>query len=385
MITSSKPNQQKFGNNLNNNLSKNNNLKEEILQAIANNALDLVKKLVTFENINVKVNSSQYPYVYAINNAIHFKNIQIIGYLLDSGAGVNLPDRKGSTALHLAFGAADSEIIRLVLDRDECNLNLKNVAEETPLDILISAYLRENRTPDEDLLERAFQMGARFGMPLNFEINSKNNLIFLTLIKTFIKTGPKLRSLFLSNDPILVQELILNGYWRNSLIIAIKSIIYEMSFKVLKLSFKEWNSLFFSIQLILFSNEFNFKESDLCSSFKYMLDEKSSSATEEDIVNGGGSLNVENILKSTRDDSDVGLAEHDLIGKEDVLIVKLMKTILNNPPNLQNLCRILIRDQLAKNNQQLDGSLSSLNVNNEYKRFILFKLVNIEKQKQKDI
>lgn len=144
---------------------------------------------------------------------------------------------KGNTALHVACGSLDAGLIECLLANTECDLRLKNVQDETPLDQLFLGYLRDTRRPSEELVRRLVRAGALFSMPWNFALTSANApcLILFLAILCKLET-PSLSSLFLNDKPFFT-DLIVRGYWPNALLVALRLSIIEPHFKVFIFSY----------------------------------------------------------------------------------------------------------------------------------------------------
>lgn len=197
--------------------------------------------------------------------AVMHKNKKICQVLLENGACATIPDKKGNTALHVACSLGDLEMISVLLDNTECDLKLKNANEETALDILWISSIKEAKKTNYELIDRFIKLGAVFSMPWNFTFNCHNHVVFIHCMSILCKY--RLKELFLNDKP-LFTELIINGYWRNSLIVSIKTAIIDHKAQTTL----EQKQLFESIETIILSKELDLSESDLCSTF-YMFDE----------------------------------------------------------------------------------------------------------------
>lgn len=244
-----------------------------VLHEAANkNRFDIVERLIEkgadpnlFNNLHIT------PLTIAINH----KNKQIILFLLENGACANLPDKKGNTALHLACSMCEPDILNCLLENTECDLKLKNLNEETPLDLLWINLIKENNkfNLEESLLHKLVELGACFSMPWNYNLNLTNYATFLKLISILCKY--KLKDLFLNDKPFF-SDLILNSFWRNSVIIAIKSAVLDA-----KLSASTKSELLASIEKILLANEFNLKQNDLLATLYGICDEEPESEQQD--------------------------------------------------------------------------------------------------------
>ena len=134
----------------------------------------------------------------------------------------------------------------------------------------------------------------------------------------------RLRELFLNDKP-LFTELIINGYWRNSLIVSIKTAIIDHKAQ----NSLEQKQLFESIETIITSSELDLTESDLCSTF-YMFDEV-----------------------------------------DDFEVYKMLKKLFTNPYSLKSLSRIQIRKNLTNLTKENVDQLSK-QLTEPLKKYILF-------------
>lgn len=285
-------------------------------EATNKNRYDILERLIEKGADPNQYNNMQItPLTIAVQN----KNKRIILLLLESGACANLPDKKGNTAMHLACSLADAEIINVLLDNTECDLRLKNVNEETPFDLYWTSIIKESKMPDANLIMKIVELGGLFSMPWNFTFNNHNHLIFIKSISHLCKY--KLHDLFVNEKP-LFNELIINGYWRNSLIVSIKSVIIENS-KV-----ENQHEVYKAIEQILLSKEFDLTESDLMSTI-YMI-------------------------------------EADLSDSE---LTKSLKRLFHQPFSLKSLARVRVRQLLGKLDQE---TLDKLNLNSQIRNFLLF-------------
>lgn len=273
-------------------------------EAANKNRCDIVEILIEKGADPNQLNSMHYT---PLNIAISNKNKKICQVLLENGACATIPDKKGNTALHLACSQGEPDIINVLLDNTECDLKLKNANEETALDNLWIFTIKEAKTTNYDLIDKIIKLGGVFSMPWNFTFNCHNHIVFIRCMSMLCKY--RLKELFLNDKP-LFTELIINGYWRNSLIVSIKSAIIDHKAQ----SLTEQKSLFDSIETIILSRELDLSESDLCSTF-YMFDEV-----------------------------------------HDFELYKMLKKLFSTPFSLKNLSRIQIRKCLT--------SLSKENVDN---------------------
>jgi ankyrin repeat protein len=266
-------------------------------EAALKNRIDLVEKLLEKQvDPNLYNNLHHTAITYAIQN----KNIDLVLLLLENGACVNLPDKKGSTALHEAFRLLDSDIIKCLLDNTECDLKAKNVQEETCFDLYFINCIKESKQPDEEIIKKCInESQAQFSSAYLFEMTtSKQSLVLLKFLSLLLKHSNKnelLKDLLFEQTLKLERkqymiDLILNCYWRNSIIIACKSIIYDLGNKNLKFDDSNENDEFElqvlnPLELIFKSNQFDLNEADICSTFHYLLNNNSSNSnTELDFV-----------------------------------------------------------------------------------------------------
>jgi ankyrin repeat protein len=284
---------------------------------------DIVEKLIEKGADPNQFNSLQ---ITPLTISVQHKNKRIILLLLESGACANLPDKKGNTAIHLACNMGDVEIVNCLLDNTECDLKLKNLVDETPLDLYIINCMRESKLPDSNLINKIIELGGLMSMPWNYTLNTSNHYIFIKLMSILCKY--RLNDLFLNERP-LFSDLIINGYWSNSLIVAIKAAIIEY-----KSGNEHQKEIFKEIEIILLSNELNLSESDLISTF-YMFDEV-----------------------------------------DDYEMYKFIKNLYSKPFNLKSLARIRIRKLLSSLSVE---TIEKLKLNEEMKNFLIFESIQNSK------
>lgn len=175
------------------------------------------------------------------------------------------PTKKGNTALHLACQIANADIINVLLDNAECDFRLRNTNDETCLDMLWMSMIKESKNLNLTILNKLILHGAIFSMPCNFGFSANSHVAFIKLMSVACKY--RLQELFINEKP-LFTNLIVNGYWRNSLIVSIKSAMIDCKIQ----SKEDQSDLYKAIETIILSNELDLTESDLCSTF-YMFEE----------------------------------------------------------------------------------------------------------------
>lgn len=284
-----------------------------VLHEAANkNRFDIVHRLIEkgadpnlFNNVHIT----------PLTIAISHKNREIIELLLENGACANLPDKKGNTSLHLACSMLDESIVTCLLDNTECDLKLKNLNEETCLDLMFVNLLKENRLSfDLTILLRLIEMGAVFSMPWNYVLNQTNYLCFLKLMAFMCKhLSSRLHQSFLNDKPFFT-DLILNGYWKNSILISIKYAILGVQDQQKMDCLIKKSELIRLIEILLFSDEFSMSKKDILSTL-YMFD--------DEIEPLDGAQSVSNYLYT------------------------YVKKCFNKPFSLKILCRNRIRSSLA--------------------------------------
>ena len=65
------------------------------------------------------------------------EGLEAVSVLLELGANINVANKNGNTALHIAAGAHSSHIVRLLAENGAA-LNQKNSRGQTPLTVAIS-------------------------------------------------------------------------------------------------------------------------------------------------------------------------------------------------------------------------------------------------------
>lgn len=197
--------------------------------------------------------------------SVSHSNKKICQVLLESGACATIPDKKGNTALHLACSLGNADIINVLLDNAECDFRLKNSNDETCLDLFWISMIKEPKNCSTELFNKLILHGALFSMPWNFTFNTNSHMSFVKLMSVACKY--RLKDLFLIEKP-LFADLIIKGYWRNALIVSIKTSIIDHKSQ----NAEEKTKLYKSIETIFLSKEVGLTEDDLCSTF-YMFDE----------------------------------------------------------------------------------------------------------------
>jgi ankyrin repeat protein len=297
-------------------------------EAANKNRIDIVETLIEKgADPNQLNNIHNTPLTIAVNH----KNKEICQLLLENGACVNIPDKKGNTALHLACNMGDADLISVLVDNTECDFRLKNANEETALDLLWSSSIKDAMPNNGPLIEKFIGNGALFSTPWNLVLNVNNHASFIKYMSLLCKH--KLSDLFAAEKPTY-NELIINGYWRNALIVAIKSVIMECK----SFNKSEQMDMYKCIEKIVLSNELQLSETDVCSTF-YMYD----------------------------DVDEYGL-------------YKLLKTLFSAPFPLKILCRMIIRKNIYKLDKDTVAELRPLT--DELKNFLLFENEN-ESRKSK--
>lgn len=234
-----------------------------ILHEAANkDRCDILEKLIDRGADPNQLNNLHYT---PLTISVSHRNKKICQVLLENGACATIPDKKGNTALHLACSLGNSEIINVLIDNAECDFRLKNSNDETCLDLLWVSMIKEAKNTNLDLLNKLILHGAVFSMPCNFSFTSHNHILFIKLMSIACKY--RLKDLFINEKP-LFTSLIIKGYWRNSLIVSIKTAIINYKSQTAE----EQKELYKAIETIVLSRELDLTENDLCSTF-YMFDE----------------------------------------------------------------------------------------------------------------
>ena len=290
-------------------------------EAASKNRLDIAKLLIEKgADPNQLNNLSQTPLTISVLQ----NNTEICKYLIDNGACANISDRRGNTILHTACSLGDFDLVEVILDNyPDCDLKCKNGNEETPLDLLWTTAIKEAKAPFK-LIDKFIQLGALFSMPWNLVFNCHNHMVLIKCMALLCKY--RIKDLFLK-DKILFTDLIIKGYWSNSLIVSIKSAILDHKMQ----SDEQQQDLFKSIETIILSGELNLNISELISTF-YMFDDT----------------------------------------KELEIYNKLNK-LYSNPFTLMNLCRIAIRKNLKTFN--INFVQNELKLPEQLKNFLLFESI----------
>lgn len=192
-------------------------------------------------------------------------NKKICQVLLESGACATIPDKKGNTALHLACSLGNADIINVLLDNAECDFRLRNAVDETCLDLLWASMIKDKKHLNLELLNKFILQGALFSMPCNFTFVPYYHISFIKMMSIACKY--RLKDLFIKDKP-LFRDLIIDGYWRNGLIVSIKTAIIDHKSQ----SIDDQADLYKAIETIILSQECSLTNQDLCSTF-YMFDE----------------------------------------------------------------------------------------------------------------
>jgi hypothetical protein len=191
------------------------------------------------------------------------------------------------------------------------------------LDLLWTTAIKEAKAPF-NLIDKFIQLGALFSMPWNLIYNCHNHIVLIKCMALLCKY--RLKDLFLK-DKILFTDLIIKGYWSNSLIVSIKSAILDHKMQ----NNEEQLELYKSIETIILSGELNLNISELISTFYMFEDTK-----ELDIYN------------------------------------KLNK-LYSSPFTLMNLCRIAVRKNLKTFN--INFVQNELKLPEQLKKFLLFESI----------
>lgn len=142
-------------------------VRQEILQA--------VQKVTNNDNINLKNEFSQTP----LHVAVKHGNLPIIKFLLDRGACVDIVDKDGNTALHIAAYTKFMDKARLmeILLRFTPHLSKKNKLSQTPLDIVCHKSTRDWKSVELLMMAGAHLNGSNSGWKALYYIkpNSINN------------------------------------------------------------------------------------------------------------------------------------------------------------------------------------------------------------------
>lgn len=229
-------------------------------EAANKNRCDIVETLIEKGADPNQLNNVHYT---PLTISVSHSNKKICQVLLENGACATIPDKKGNTALHLACSLGNPDIINCLLDNAECDFRLRNSNDETCLDILWMSMIKEPKNANEEIINKFILQGALFSMPWNFTFSADNHISFIKLMSVVCKY--RLKDLFINEKPLLTNTII-HGYWRNSLIVSIKSAIIEHEIN------KEQQDIISEIETIILSNELDLTEQDLCSTF-HMFEE----------------------------------------------------------------------------------------------------------------
>ena len=115
-------------------------------------------------------------------------NLEVIGFLLDKRADINLQDNRGSTALHRAsyssMSRLDEEMITLLLARS-ADANVRDESGYTPLSLLMMCgnYTRYSEDKDDEIVQAKKRLFARFqDAGANLDLRDNDDLGLLPLV-----------------------------------------------------------------------------------------------------------------------------------------------------------------------------------------------------------
>jgi ankyrin repeat protein len=167
-----------------------------LIRAIKINKFDYVKLLIKY-GANVNIGNSKPPLIEACNHSSNQNNIEIIKFLIESGADINYVDIDSNTPLTISTNLLKYDIVRLlILSGADINLN-------TPFNLLINRifmyYIDEDQNLDTfkyDLMMSLIRLFIKNGANINTpNINGEKPLLIATrtrdikLINLLVENG----------------------------------------------------------------------------------------------------------------------------------------------------------------------------------------------------
>lgn len=172
----------------------------EYFEAIDNNDIEKVKKILRYENVNIQgVYGSDNEGLTPLNVAYFLQRIEIVKLLLAyPKTNINLKDTYGTTILDLVSKVYNKEIAELLLSNPKINVNVKDVDSTTPL----HTACKYNNIEIVKLL---------LAHP-NIDINSQDRWIETPLIKACYSNSIEIVKLLLFRSDIDVTLKVKIGY-----------------------------------------------------------------------------------------------------------------------------------------------------------------------------
>lgn len=108
-----------------------------LIKAIIDGNVDLVRQLVSKENVNFHMEDLATPLMFIIDKDESEKNLEIVKILLDLGADVNIVNIFGDNSLIWPSYLGHDKIVQLLLAAG-ANPNIKNLKGNTPLTLAVN-------------------------------------------------------------------------------------------------------------------------------------------------------------------------------------------------------------------------------------------------------
>jgi len=165
---------------------------EEILSAIKNNDLEIIRKIDDINNL--LFNKKRTLLMIAV---IHDK-IDIVNFLLSKGSNIDIQDENGSTALHFACNNGNMELVKILVTNG-ANINIDDNYNSTPLHF---AILR-----NEDIFKYLVENGADINKMTKLKTTPVHFAVFMNklgIVKYLVQTkGVSINFKDMSGDTLL--------------------------------------------------------------------------------------------------------------------------------------------------------------------------------------
>lgn len=110
-------------------------------QAVLESDVTKVKFLVKYTH-GIRIDQANKNGLTALQQASLDGNLELVNFLLESGADLSLVDREGMTALHLASHAGHLEVVSLLVNSACANVNAKTDRGQKPIDVAKTDQVR---------------------------------------------------------------------------------------------------------------------------------------------------------------------------------------------------------------------------------------------------